>query len=517
MRDEFGEIDPDEIDILDADPDAFGALPLPPDQPESEAGVDTLTRRRPRWLVRALAASAVALVGAGVLVWQPWADDTDTGGVSFPSASTDGSEALTEQLVFGEPPGELTLAGLGDGDNDVGGFGLDGAVGYFFAEPGARFQFGQGGAGRWAAFFAVALDSPDAPTVDVEDATAGTIQGSPASVSLEGGGPISVEFGPVDGRMFSVATSDMSRAETLAFAEAVGVDGDTALVADSSVLGEMMPLGTVAEYFDVLQLAFQSSAFGGFGPGMISVHYGGGNDTYTLSSVAAGDDGLAMMHFVFGDGVGAASSVTVHDLPAIATTTGDQAFADEPVNFVAWVEGGRLVMVTGPDELDDLVALAETVRPASDDEWADVVAVAVQTGEFDEFPVEADHAALIDGDLPGGGTFEFSVGFADGMLTMCLDEETANGGSGVCSDTPHQLPLLLVEHRDGLSFLLAMTDSDVSSAEVRLHIDDDTVETYPLDEWRIELPGPAAAWVLPDEWLRAELVIDGEVVEVTER
>lgn len=520
MRDEFGEIDPDEINILDQDADAFGALPLPPDHTDGPPPTTTAARR-PQWLIPAIVASVAALVVAAALAWQPWADDIDNG-VSFPTGTTGITETLTDQLVFGEPPGELSIAGIGNGADDQG-LGLDGAVGFFFAEPGARFQFGEGGGGRWAAFFAVPPDSADAPDMEVvaDGATEGTVQGSPASVSVEGAGLISVSFGPVDGRMFSVATSEMSRAETLAFSEAVGVDGDTALIADSTVLGEMLPLGTVEDYFDVLQLAVQSTPFGGVGGDTISVQYDSGGETYALSSIAAGEYSLAMMQFVFGDGAGVTASVTVHDQPAIATTTGDQLFADEPVNLVAWVEGGRLVLVTGPAELDELLALAETVRPATDLEWADVVAVAAQPGDFGDDPfgeeaVDDGQVALAQGPLPDGGTFEFSVAYTDDVLSTCVDRQTDDGGSGVCNDSEQDLPLLVIERSDELEFLLAMAPANAEDVEVRVTLADDSVDSYTVEVRSPDLPGPAAAWLLPDGWQRAELLIDGELITVTE-
>ena len=41
-------------------------------------------------------------------------------------------------------------------------------------------------------------------------------------------------------------------------------------------------------------------------------------------------------------------------------------------SVVAWVEGGRLVMVTGQVPVDELLELAESVRPATVTEWAEV-------------------------------------------------------------------------------------------------------------------------------------------------
>lgn len=529
MRDEFGEIDPDEIDILDADPDAFAALPQPPDDPDAPPGA--VARHRPRWLVPALVASAISLVAAGVLVWQPWADDTDTGGVSFPSGTTADAETLTEQLVFGDPPGVLADASIGSDDDQFIGFGAD-AVGYFFAEPSAKFQFGEGGAGRWAAFFAVPADSDDAPDVDVdiEGATAGTVQGSPASITVEAQ-LLSVSFGPVGGRMFSVATSDLSRAETLAFAEAVSVDGETAVIDDSTVLGEMLPLGDVDDYFGALQLVLQLSAFGQLGGDAVSVRYdgdgdgngdGNGNEGFTVGSVAAGEHSLEMLQFVFGEGAGAASTISVHGLPAIAATADEQFMGDGSIAFVAWVEGGRLVMVSGPDDPDALVTLAETVRPATGEEWAEIVVLAAQPDEFDgeffgEDGVDGPGRTLLAvGAMPDGGSFEFSVGYSGDTLTTCLDQQTDNGGSGSCSETPQELPLLSVERIDDLVFLVAMTTDDVGEVEVLLTLEDDSIETYTVEWQSPDLPGPAGAWLLPDGWQQAELIIDGELVIVTE-
>jgi hypothetical protein len=43
---------------------------------------------------------------------------------------------------------------------------------------------------------------------------------------------------------------------------------------------------------------------------------------------------------------------------------------------VLWWEGGRVILVAGDGDLSATFDLAETVRPATDEEWAEVEALA---------------------------------------------------------------------------------------------------------------------------------------------
>ena len=374
MRDEFGEIDPDEVDVIDfiePDASAFGADG--DDAAEPDVGGD----HRRRWLVPTAIVSAVGLAAAGVFALAPWRED-DTR--SFPESSTP-ELTLTEQLVFDHPPAELTSASLGQ--NSEEGFGFTSFAddeGYFFAEPGVSWNiFGGQSNGTWAAFFATAPDSENAPDLSgAEDGTAGTVQGAPAVIAQPQNGLREITFGPVDGLIFSVVTSGMSLADSTAFAEAVGVDDDIPTIADQTVLGDMDPIGDIADYGVALSTVFGSTSVFAEQTGVVSVHYGNfledlGGDAYSIATqpVLSGST-MALLQFAFGGEVGKA----VHDQPAVLIDGQDGAFAFGDGQFtsaVAWIEGGRLIVVAGPDDIAATVALAESVRPATEDEWAAVV------------------------------------------------------------------------------------------------------------------------------------------------
>lgn len=379
MRDAFGEIDPDEIDIIDAEPLAFG--PSERATTSADLPAEPLAPRRRRWLIPVAIGGTAALAVAAVtlLVWQPWENH---GGVtvSFPPG-TAATAALTDELVFAEPPADLIAATLGDVATDAEGglTNLQNAVGYLFGEPGASFDTGRGGTGRWAAFYAVPAQSLDAKVLEVGDGSA-TVQGAPAlRTTSVGSRTTEINFGPLGGYMYSVATSELSQAESLAFAEAVSLDHGTPVVNDSTVLGDMRPLGSIADFAAVLGLVVVVGEPGVAQAGIVSAQYATEGKTYSVTSHPADTSALTMVSFFFGAG----EETTVHGQPALAFDIDPAdpllAFGSGSGTVVAWIEGGRLVIVTGPDGPVATTALAESVRPATDAEWVEVARVAANT------------------------------------------------------------------------------------------------------------------------------------------
>ncbi|MBI4882489.1 MAG: hypothetical protein HY826_00375 [Actinobacteria bacterium] len=182
---------------------------------------------------------------------------------------------------------------------------------------------------------------------------------------------------------------------------------------------------------------------------------------------------------------------------------------------MAWVEGGRLIVVTGPDDVAATLALAESVRPATTDEWAEVTALAQRQIDVPDSTnvVFGGGVKLYTGvDEATGETFSFSAGVFDGDLTTCIEEQS----SATCSTSPNdtvQLPLLWVGNRVGLRLVLAVVDAAVADEpELRITLADGTVSTFPLEDVGPSLPGPAVATQLPADHGAVELWIGGKVV-----
>ena len=522
MRDAFGEIDPDEIDIIDADPLTFGPsehLATSTDDP-----AEPLARRRSRWLtpvaIGGTAALAIVVVAVTLLVWQPW-ENHDGIKISFPSAAA-GTATLTAELVFAGPPADLTAAHLADSTNGgEGGLFLPDAEGYLFAEPDATFRTGRGGTGRWAAFFAAPVGGRDAPTLGGGDpSTTVTVQGTPGLVTTSiGSRTTQINFGPLGGNMFSVATSELSRAESLAFAEAVSLDHGTPVLNDSSVLGDMRPLGTIADFASVVGLSMVSGEPGLAQADIVFAQYGSGGKRYSVSSRPSFTSDLTMVSFFFGGG----EEATVHGHPALAFEINPDdpllAFGSGSGSVIAWVEGGQLVMVTGPDGGVATSALAESVRSATDAEWADVTRVAANTvdptseildRQIDDGYVDLDSG--VDGET--GVAYTFRARIDGGQLSTCISEATNTGASNACRlEQRADLPLLTTQDWNGHRFVLAVVAADVAdNPELHVTLADGTVKVRPLNNLGDAFPGPARGWLLPDDAGTVELWSDDGVV-----
>ena len=276
----------------------------------------------------------------------------------------------------------------------------------------------------------------------------------------------------------------MSLTDSLTFAEAVGIDDGVPTISNVSVIGAMLPIGDMADI---------------------------------ATRPVASDTTLGMLRFT----VGGEEGHSVHGLPAMVVDAEEDGFAfagSQGNSLVAWVEGGRLVVVTGPDDFKATLALAETVRPATDDEWEEVVAVVGNPFAPDDDPIEVDFnggVVLYQGVDPGtGDTFRFEVEM-DANLMICIHEQSGDGSTGECGIEPGstELPLLWSGNRSGHSFVLAVVDSGLeANAELRITLADGTIEAFPLVEHGDALPGPAVATLLPNDRGAVELWIGAKIV-----
>jgi hypothetical protein len=499
MRDAFGEIDPDEIDIIDPDPTAFGPVPADPDAPA--AADDAPRRRRPAWLIPVAGVGVLVLAALGVLVWQPWSGD-DT--VSLPSPQAD-PPTLSGELVFGAPPAELTSSWLGNGAEEVNFFG-DETIGYFFAEPGAAFDLESSDRGRWAAFTAAPVSPEDGDPMEGREGTKVTVQGVPGVLTP---GPLAqLDFGPVDGMVYSVAGAGLTNEELVALGEAVGVDDGVPVVDNRGALLGMEPIGSFASYRTIAALMILGGGDGFQQNDMVTVHYGTAPGWSVSSAASLDETSLPMLEFVFG----AASGHTVHGLPAVATDKSPlQLFDGGDATIVAWVEGGRLIVVTGPDDVEATVALAESVRAASDDEWVAVAEVA-DTDNSAGFPVvDQVGVEIAAGTDPDGTEFQLRLDGEGSSLSICVEETDGNSTSSNCGSLAGDtLPMLTTYAGGGRTFAVAIVEDGSPDAEIRVTAEG-SIATYSLVPHGV-LHGSQAAAVLDGTETLVELVVGGEVV-----
>ncbi|MDO8364938.1 MAG: hypothetical protein Q7V88_18755 [Actinomycetota bacterium] len=333
-----------EIDLIDADPSAFG------DHADTSQAPAAPRRWSPRrqWSVGVAACAAVAAL-VGLLAWQPWVRPPEWRELPVQPLA---APTLTGQLVLGRPPGELLHTSHPWSEYTA----ANEALGFVFARPQSTYDDG-----RWALFHAVPnRAAPAPPTTDTA-----AVRGVEADVRLVRV-RATVTWGPHEGYDWTVNANRLDEAQVLAFARAVfAVDGRP-VIAGSYALGELRPLGGMETLQRVRNLADDLAERALEYPIQPTVlTYATDSAPVRLGSIPAPADALAMAEFVFGSdrGTGRGTAATVHQQPALVLHSRDLG------TVVTWMEGGRLLALTGDRPDAEMVALAETVRPATLEEW----------------------------------------------------------------------------------------------------------------------------------------------------
>ena len=328
-----------EIDVIEADPDAFG---------DQSAHAPLQPRRElPRWVVAA-GLLVVAAIGITAAIWRPWEHPPKWR--TFPPAAAPVS-ALTDQLVLDLPTSHVTSLELG---RDVADDEPT-PIGWVFAEPGGSYESDQ-----WALFHArFSTGGREAAPSKSTDFVQG-LQAKVRRVRVR----TTVTWGPVDGKYLDTETNLMGKAEALAFADAVGVVDGMPAIEHSYSLGALQPLGDVKTLARVQVLASHLAGepvLNAVSPTVLT--YAGDTGSVLAASIDATPDALEMAGFYFGDG----EHITVHGLPALLFHTRHLG------TIVAWYEGDRLVTVSGQETDAALIRLAESTRPATRVEWSEVL------------------------------------------------------------------------------------------------------------------------------------------------
>jgi hypothetical protein len=349
------------IELIDADPDAFGRSPggrIPtPDSPG--------TSRR-----RLLAGFIAVAAGGGVYVLfdeAPWRDHDGperTFDDGHPTSST-----LSEQLLLDIPVSQVRATTLHTQALPASRNLLaSGAVGYFFGDKAATFDTNDG-KDRWMGFYSVATGGAAAPQVGKPT---DTIAGAPASISVSDSGASQVSWGPVDGRMFTAAAVNLSRNEIISLAEQLRVQKSTVVLLNKAGLGKLQPIGRFCDYWTLINMVQRVQQNGVHLDGVVGVFY---NTGASVTSMPANRSTVAMAAFVLGTAKDQPLARKVHGQPAVAFAKGTGAFNGLPATTVMWWERGRLVQVSGEGTVDDVVKLAEGTHVASAADWSAVQAV----------------------------------------------------------------------------------------------------------------------------------------------
>jgi len=324
--DEFGEIDPDEA-------------------PSS------LHRRR--WPIAAAVVVVVVIVGvvAGLLAWRPWSNND----ARVPSTTAPG---LMEELVIDLPGFSLVQAVEGGGDlnDDVP------SQGYLFATADADLENGP-----LLAF--LVDDLAEGEELDSGDETI-EINGHNATVE-QTGESIEIYWEGEPGVRYGVAGAGVSRARVIAFAAAVSFENGVTVV-DPAVVEGLEPAGDIATFFAILgmvQPLFSSAA--DIPP--VQQYRSAEDQTVTLASIAAPGEFLGLAALVMVD----ERILDVNGTTVVVGSLADGFRLLDGQRFLLAERGGRLIGITGFLDDDGMLALLAAVRPATDEEWAAVLAALV--------------------------------------------------------------------------------------------------------------------------------------------
>ncbi|MCE9622265.1 MAG: hypothetical protein K8R99_07980 [Actinomycetia bacterium] len=470
-----------QIDLIDVDPVAFH---------DGELGDEGHAHSRARWRQSLTGVAVVCVFVGAAVAWWPKSHPPEWRVFHAAPVPVAG---LNEKLVFDQPPGAFVNADLPPAPVDV-----KPQLGYVFGEPGGTKL-----TRRWAAFRTATTSSDDAPV-----ATDAPQVGGVAAVVKRVRVRHEVTWGPIAGRTWTVTTNMLDEAQSLEFANHVAViDGNPALAYKYQLAG-MQPVGSVAA-LDCVELL--TDLFGGErGRGAAQptlLTWGTVDESVSLGSIAAPSDALPLVEFVLGAG----RPITIHGLAATVITSRVLA---GPV--VAWVEDGRLIMIAGDATSEELIALAESVRPATDEEWQAISDADVATiSGFIQVDFGAATPLYQVVDPATGDTLAVTVQVVDpssasNLMLVCIQQRSEVGTSH-CETSSTELPLLTVIESYGYKFVVAMVDRNSNGSEVRITLADGT-STLPVQDFGSGLPGLAVAMLLPTDYGVIELWDNGEVV-----
>ncbi|MGB8859147.1 MAG: hypothetical protein WCC60_07825 [Ilumatobacteraceae bacterium] len=438
-----------EIDVIDADPDAFGG--------EGSATTHHERTPLPRWAIPVAAGLVVAL-WVTAAIWHPWVPEPKWRTFAPPAAP---AAVLTDQLVLGLSPD--TVIGLDLGQELAPREPTP--IGYVFAEPDGTYE-----TNAWALFHSRA--SAGGSAVEPSDST-DLVRGLQAEVHKVRV-RTTIRWGPIDGEYWDAETNRFDKAAALAFANAVGVVDGVPAIERSYRLGALQPLGDVKTLTRVQVLA---SYLGGepvlsaFTPTVVTYETSSGPVRAASIGVET-PDALAMAEFYFGH----SSDITVHGVPALSIASRSLG------SVIVWQEGDRLMAVAGSESDAAMRILAESLHAATPDEWAAVVDASQPEVTFSSSP---DQVTIGVGTAADGTAWRASVTLGNPTV-ICVHLGAAEETSSSCTFTTPLSPAthLIEAPTIPASFVVAvvpMTSVDV----LRITTADGAVETFhpvPVDD-----------------------------------
>lgn len=506
------------------------------DESESEAGLHRRARRRKFLLLGGIGTVAVAAVLVAV---NPWSDDDAANSASTladgasPSAAADQLAAtepeLSNRLLFDPRPEGFVAQYINDpGSNDQG---FDRQSGFTTMDVSLlRAADATLADGPWMSVTVNLLDrferasfDPMNGGFDASQFRKTKVNGLNGAIGKNWDDTQSLLFGPVnDGFAVSISAMGVPEATLLAIGAEITLEEDGATA--SPVFGKALIAAGLEPF-----LRYEAPSWGGVQvglqlPGLFGDQF---STTVAYSTVDGFGDFLSIMNQPLGAGLDFmelarfaltdTAEVTVHGVAGLVGQVPDNLGGQ---TMVVWTEGGRLVIVSGSRDADELVALAETVTEASDDDWAQAQAqVAAQQRQNDERSPESWVIGV--GDLPDSTTWVIEGAFdSDGDLATCAMTMSNDGSSssGCGNATPVTAPSIIAGPSIGFSgsaaSIIGLGEPGDALVLRYTPTDGDAIEVQFLREIRADWPMWAAAMV-PSGPGTAELVDAAGVVVAT--
>lgn len=496
--DERNESDPTQPDTAT---DVFGAVD--PDEIEGS------TRRRWRVAaaIAAFAAFVIVVVGALVIA-APWDDSAASHAQVIvlnpeqkPGATPDEPITLEPRLMLGEVPDGFSAAWLNDG-SDNGSGEMPETVFALFGTPDTEF-----GDGPWLSIDIAPMQASGTfnairwmrdNTGMQAKAEAVDVNGLDGARGDDWNAMDLLVFGPLEGGVVSIRSQGVAPETVLTYARGLRVVDGIAVLAEN----------TVTTSIPLLATSSTGSGYWGF-------IYGNGNDSSNVSYTDTSGNGngavnintsrppaadpFPVIRFLLDE----PRDATVHGQPAVVGTQ-DATFGGVEDTLVAWIEGGRYVVVSAPLGHDELLELAESVRPANDNEWSDLQDEAQENQErmnigngSDPF---ADGTFLVGaGNTSDGSRWRIEANFDHDVYAVCYSA-ASNRGMG-CSSGSEPSDAVLERAGDfgfGFSGVVAFVDRSHPDARLEIVLGEPGSDTepivIPLHDIDASFPGPGAAW-----------------------
>jgi hypothetical protein len=290
----------------------------------------------------------------------------------------------------------------------------------------------------------------DSETFDT-DGEPVTVRGRQGAASDDSRFGVTITWREDAATQIMLASHRLDRGQLLAIAEQLVVDGHTVTLGSvpSGLSGPLEQIGGMADLSLGTALPVPESASGY----MVGYQAENIDRTIIAATFAGGASDLAVIRWMGradrpADVRGHSAWVGAYELGATTATIGGTV-EGSTLRTLVWEESpGVVAVIQASDTTEaELLAIAESLRAASDEDWQSLIARVAADDESDEESATATTATALPSSrppaVPDDAVVYLQGDYADGTWAVYIDAagslcgETASGdaGSGVCTDT----------------------------------------------------------------------------------